>query len=370
MHPRSTLHEQRRQWLAAILRGERRDWSAELGDAEAMLACANEEGVLALVNQTLAGGSSMPPEFERGLVRETRSEVASNLLRETEYQRILDHLAQESLPALLLKGSALAYWAYASPWLRPCVDIDLLFASRDAAERASLALQGIGYTPISRAVPGDLTVFEIGCSRAIGGAHIWADLHWGIGGAPLFANRLSIEELFTASIALPKLAASARAIGPLHAYLHNSTHRALQLHQGSGDRLKWHYDLHLLAQHFSADDWNQLATLCEERGLAGVCQDAMDSSAALFKTPIPQSVVSRLTRARRSEKLDVRRLYSWKYMEYQNLRSLPTLRQQLRWLRQRLLPNRVYLADMYGGRWSGYGRYLHKGLRKFLGGTS
>jgi len=34
------------------------------------------------------------------------------------------------------------------------------------------------------------------------------------------------------------------------------------------------------------------------------------------------------------------------------------------------LPHRVYLDDMYGGRWAGYGRYLRKGLRKFLGGTS
>ncbi|HEY8009611.1 MAG TPA: nucleotidyltransferase family protein [Rudaea sp.] len=373
MHPVSILHDARIQWLAAALRGERPAWSADLGDTEGMLATACAEGVAPLVSHesnARHGEWLLPAEFEQGLAAATRAEAVSCLVREAECRRILDCLAETNLPALLLKGSALAYWAYDAPYLRPCVDIDFLFASHAAAATAARALARLGYAPLSRALPGDLTTFELGCVRVVGGTHVWADLHWGVGGAPLFANRLGIEELFAASIALPKLATTARAIGPVHAYLHNSTHRALQLHLGSGDRLKWHYDLHLLAQNFSAADWNQLATLCEERGLAGTCQDAMESSAALFATQLPQSVVDRLTRARRTEKLDVRRMYSWKYMEYQNFRALPTLRQRLRWLRQRLVPNRVYLDDMYGGRWAGYGRYLHKGLRKFLGGTS
>ncbi len=352
--------------------GERPVWNAQLGDVEGMLAAATEEGVAALVYHewSIARGAwHLPSAFEQGLAGATRNEVVSNLLREAECRRILECLAEVGLPALLLKGSALAYWAYDFPYQRPCVDIDFLLLSHDAAAMASLALRKQGYLPLSRALPGDLTTFEMGCVRAAGGMEIWADLHWGIGGTPLFADRFRVEELFAASIPLPKLAPTARAIGPVHAYLHNTTHRALQLHLGTGDRLKWHYDLHRLAQKFSDGDWDQLAALCEQRALAGTCLDAMESSVAIFDTQVPQAVVRRLDIAKRAEKLDVRRLRSWKYMEYANFRALPTLEQRFRWLRQRLLPNRVYLEDMYGGRWAGYGRYLRKGVRKLLGFT-
>ena len=355
------------------MRGERPVWSDHLGDVDGVLAVAGTEGVTALVNQESSsqrGVWQLPSAFEQGLAAATRSEVVSTLLRESECRKILECLDEANLPALLLKGSALAYWAYDLPFLRPCVDIDFLFASHAAAAQAAQALMKLGYAPVSRALPGDLTVYELGCVRVVSGTHIWADLHWGVGGAPIFADRLRIDELFAASIALPKLAPTARAIGPVHAYLHNCTHRALQLHLGTADRLKWHYDLHRLAGNFSAADWDQLAALCAERALAGVCQDAMETSAALFKTSIPRSVASRLTLARRSEKLDIQRMRSWKYMEYMNFRALPTLKQRLRWLTQRALPHRVYLDDMYGGRWAGYGRYLCKGLRKFLGGAS
>ena len=373
MQPDTTLHDARRQWLAAAVRGESPAWDTHLGSTEEMLDCAFEEGIAALVNQqasTRLDVWQLPQEFVQGLAATTRSEIVSNLLRESECRRVLDYLAEANLSALLLKGSALAYWAYDQPWLRPCVDIDLLFASRGDVEKALVTLGKCGYTPVSRAVPGDLIYYELGCSRAVGGTRVWVDMHWNIGGSPLFADRFSNDELFAASIPLPKLAADARAIGPVHAYLHNCTHRALQLHLGTADRLKWHCDLHRLAGSFSAADWDQLAALCEERALAGVCQDAMETSAALFRTSIPPSIASRLTLARRSEKLDIQRMHSWKYMEYMNFRALPTLKQRLRWLRQRALPHRVYLDDMYGGRWAGYGRYLRKGLRKFLGGTS
>lgn len=355
------------------MRGECPAWNAQLGEAEDMRACAFEEGVAALVNAQAGANRDawkLPQDFVQGLAATTRSELVASLLRESECRRILEHLAEADLPALLLKGSALAYWAYDQPWLRPCVDIDLLFASRDDAANAVRTLAKFAYTPVARVVPGDLIYYELGCSREVGGTRVWADMHWNIGGSPLFAGRFANDELFAAAIPLPKLAPGARAIGPVHAYLHNCTHRALELHHGTGDRLKWHYDLHVLAQRFSAGDWDRLATLCEQRALAGPCLDAMETSAALFKTPIPPAVVDRLRRASRNEKLDMRRMHGWKYMEWQTFRALPTWTQRLRWFRQRLLPDPVYLDDMYGGRWTGYARYLGKGMRKFLGGTS
>ena len=81
--------------------------------------------------------------------------------------------------------------------------------------------------------------------------------------------------------------------------------------------------------------------------------------------------MSRLAAAEgKGEVPDVRRMRSWKYVEYMNFCAQLTLSLRLRWLRQRLFPNRLYLDDMYGGRWSGYARYLRKGIRKLFGYTS
>jgi len=373
MHPPSTLHETRRQWFAAALRGEAPAWTGLLGEVDEVLVDASTEGVAPLLHRessTRQDRWQLPEALEQGLAEATRAEVVSTLLRESECLRILLCLAEARLPALLLKGSALAYWAYDLPYLRPCVDIDFLFVSYEAAMAASLALQALGYVPLSRALPGNLTTFEVGCVRVVADTQIWVDLHWGVGGGPVFADRLRVDELFAAAISLPKLAPTARGIGPVHAYLHNSTHRAMQLHLGTGDRLKWHYDLHRLACSFTANDWDRLVELCEQRSLAGACLDAMQASAALFKTGVPPTVVTRLTLAARGEKPDIRRMHSWKYVEYVNFRAQPTLRHRIRWFKQRLFPDRIYLDDMYGGRWSGYGRYLRKGIRKFFGFTS
>ncbi len=373
MHPHDALHEIRRLWLAAVLRGETPPWSDGLGDPLAVLDVAIAEGVVGLVDAAVTPRRDtwpLPSEFRSGVAEAARAEVVSTLLRESECRRILRCLDEHDLQPVLLKGSSLAYWAYAAPHLRPCVDIDLLLRSRADAEQAMAILAGIGYAPFSRMPPGDLVYYELGCSRALGAVQIAADLHWNIGGSPLFADRFRSDELFAAAIPLPALAPSARGLGPVHAYIHNCTHRALQLHQGVGEVLKWHFDLHRLALHFSEADWQQLATLCEKRGLAGACDDAMRASAALFNTVVPKEIADRLARARSAEKLDIARLHSWKYVEYRNFMALPMLRQRMRWLAQRLRPDPVYLDDMYGGRWRGYAGYLRKGLRKFFGGTA
>jgi Uncharacterised nucleotidyltransferase len=370
MHPQPTLHDVRRRWLAAALRGEQPPWVTELGDIEDMLAATGEEGVAALVDSALrsaTGKSNLPKAFVAGLTTAARVEVAITLLREAECRRILECLGAKCLPVLLLKGSSLAYWAYDSAHLRSCADIDLLVTSPEAAEAAAAALQGLGQERIARVVPGDSTTYELTCVRLVGRVRLEADLHWGIGGAPIFADRIAIAELFDDSIPLPRLAPEARAIGPVHAYAHACMHRALQLHLGTGDRLKWLYDLHLLAEHVTVSDWDRLATLCEQRGLAGTCLHAMHASAALFATRIPAAIAERLTTARRTEKLDIERMYDWGYVQRMNFLALPSARQRLIWLKQRLLPSRAYRQDMYGGgRWTSLGRYLHSGLRKLF----
>ena len=168
-------------------------------------AVATREGIVALVHERL-DAQHYPDEVLAPFAAATRGEAAMLLMREGECRRVLAAMAAEGLPALLLKGSALAYWAYAEPHLRKCVDIDLLLRSRAEVDRATSALATLGYQLRERTVPGDLISYELTCiRRASVGARVDLDLHWRLVNAPLYAERLQPDELWRDAIALPRL---------------------------------------------------------------------------------------------------------------------------------------------------------------------
>lgn len=337
-----------RTWLTALLRDDRPPWSASaVDDLATLVDVATREGIVALAHERLRA-QDYPDALLAAFAGAARAEAAQALMREGECKRVLAVIASAGLQALLLKGSALAYWAYAAPHLRECVDIDLLLRSRADVDKAINALTGIGYCLREREVPGDLISYELTCIRkASTGARVDLDLHWRLVNAPLFANRLEPDELWREAMALPRLGPAAFGLSPVHALLHACMHRLLNLQFGDGDRLKWLYDLHLLAGRLGTDDWQRLLALARQRGLAGTCLHGLQAAGRDFGTMIPAPITADLIEASAGESLDVNKVDRWLYMQKANCLALPgALR--LRWLRQRLLPNAAYLRDRYG----------------------
>lgn len=344
-----------RAWLAALLRGECPPW--QFGpdqDLSLILEGAGQEGVVALIHERLqdtALAAAVPAELRDRLATAAREKAMQSLMREGECRRVVALLEQADLPVLLLKGSALAYWAYASPYLRDCGDIDLLFRSRTDVDRIVAMLADDGYGPRERVLPGDAICFELTCVRdGQDRAGLELDLHWQLSSAPMFAFRFDFEELASASIALPRLAQSARGLSPVHAYLHACMHRVENIGWDGGDALKWLFDLHVLEQGFTASEWGQLADTAADRGLAGICAKAMDAAAAVFGDRVPASVRTALDEAASNEVMDVARMHRWSYVQWMNFLAFPTVGQRLRWLRQRVIPDLAYMQERYGKR--------------------
>ena len=362
-----------RSWLAAVMRGEAPALAlAEYKEPAEILAVADEEGVVALIHERLQHpelAAMLSPELLHRFADAARLKAAASMMREAECRRILKRLDQEGLPVLLLKGSALAYSVYASPHLRECSDIDFLFATRQAARQASDAICETGYT--QPGIAGELATYEMTCYRTRdASAYLEADLHWGIGGSPIYADRLGFDELFQASRPLPSLASTARGLGLVHAYLHATTHRALNLWLGIGDRLKWLYDLHLIGQRFTDPEWENLVSVCLEKKLCGTCLDGLQSAADTFSTSIPNGVRERLSQGALKEPINMRRMRRWPYIQMMNLRALPGLKMKARWLWQRLFPSGRFLHHYYGknqGRLMALTRYLRKGFSHLRG---
>ena len=357
-----------RSTLAHLLAGQKLDLSAATEmELDTLLAVASAEGVLALLGQRVAQISHASPGFLQSVAASERALAASAMLLQAECRRVLAALPPE-MPVLLLKGSALAYWLYPQPFLRECSDIDLLVPARSDAEQAAACLGMLGYAMHHQ--PDDLA-HELLCRRVLGnGMQVDLDVHWRLANAPVFADLFSFDELQAASMALPKLGPTARGLGPVHAFVHACLHRAINVYTGIGDRLKWLYDLHLLALHFDAGDWQVLQATCMERRISGVCAEGIEAAAAAFGPVVPSPVLDALNAARSHDRVDTRRVGEWRYMQWQNLVALPSLGTRLRWLWQSLSPPTGYLEELYGPEQGRLGLLAQRGKRAWQRFTS
>jgi hypothetical protein len=341
-----------RQWLSSAIAGNTPIWPFAV-DTQALISTADEEGICALLHERICSDAAwalpMPVEFREGIARLAREKALHSLVREHECRRVLGALAQANLPVLLLKGTALAYWAYTAPHLRERGDIDLFFRSKNDVDAVVKLLVELNFELVETALPGDLISFEVTCKRSVDkGMTLEIDLHWHLSNTPMFAFRFSFDELVRDSFALPKLAPNAFGLAPIPAYLHACMHRIQNMTIDCENTLRWLYDLHVLGLKFSVDDWNTLAAVATEKKLAGVCIDGMQAAAECFGELAPLLIIEQLKKAAKHESMDVAKMHRWFYIQRMNFLAYPSLRLRLRWLRQRLLPDINYMRVYYG----------------------
>jgi len=342
-----------REWLAAMLRGDNPHWAfPEAVAYDTISDEANAEGVLALLHECINTADSqtgIPVSFREHIAELARTKAQLSLMREAECRKILSHLHSAGIDALLLKGSALAYWAYPSPHLRDCSDIDLLFSSHAETLRAIACLEVLDYRLRDPVLAGDLVSFEHTCVRnSVSGTGLEIDLHWQLSSSPIFAYRFHFDELNRQAISLPKLGEFARGLSPEHAFFNACMHRIQNMAEGSENSLKWLYDLHLLGSSFAPSQWQAMLDIAIERNLAGACRDGLLAAQHEFHTIVPDAIVASLLRAEKKEIMKTGKMHRWFYIQYMSFMAFPNWPLRMRWLRQRLFPNAAYLKMRYG----------------------
>jgi len=108
----------------------------------ALLRMAEENGVLALVHQSLLEMGTEMPEFFIATARKSRGS-AERLA--TELEALLQSFAEGGIDVLPLKGPALAQELYGNAIVRTCKDLDLLVRRNDYS-RAEALLLDMGFT--------------------------------------------------------------------------------------------------------------------------------------------------------------------------------------------------------------------------------
>lgn len=361
-----------RVWLAAIANGAQPTWKVNNeAMAAKLVAAAQQEDVTALVDWRLRQSrrepnlAGAPDAVAQAFATAARDEVLLSMLLEGETRKVLGVLAEEGVPGLLLKGSALAHWAYPEPHLRACSDVDLLLPSREAAEKLASRLCAAGYE--RSGTSGELVAYELMCRRRI--SDEWAvevDVHWRLANSPLFADAFTFDELMAESIALPQLGPHARGLGLVHACVHACMHRALNLSIGIDDKLKWLYDLEVLMALFTPADWQRLTALSVSKRLAGIVLNALETTSTTFACELPSEVTLILRQAEMGEPLDVRSLSDWHYMQRKTFEAMPTMSLRLHWLWQRVFPSGDYLSYLYGSEHQNYVTLMAERFRRAM----
>lgn len=338
-----------RDWLAAALRSGRPPPLPDALTGQQLLDAAEREGITALLEarlRTEGGWGALTEPQRNALQTHARGLAAQWLLRVADLRQIEQALCAAGMRVLLLKGSALALWLYPQPHLRMGGDIDFLLESPAAVTQAAELLTAQGYARVFE--PGD-THFELTLRRSIDGVmRAELDLHSHLLNAAAYAGVFAFEELWAEAQSLPDIGAQLRALSPRHALAHACLNRALDMQNAIPDRLKLLYDLRLLAARATAGDWDALCALAQEKRIAGVCLRSLEDATSDVGATVPSSVTQRLQTLAATEPLDYRKLDDWRYMQWQNLRALPSLGARLHWLRQRLFPGAAQLRELYG----------------------
>jgi hypothetical protein len=334
--------------VAALLRGTATAEHVGSVDRSVLLSAAEAHEVVPLVAERLIAMSGVNDELRLRFARQSHALAAADLARERELRRLLQAYHAAGVEVLVVKGSHLAYSHYPRPDLRSRIDSDLLVARADR-DRAAAVLEALGYE--AEAKPsGELAATQLLYVLRSNEADVHlVDLHWRLASRQAFAHVLTFDELRGSAVALPLPGASALGPSQAHALLIACMHRIAH-HHDEGDRFKWLYDIHLLASALNGEEWRQFVALAAERSIAAVALDGLARSRRWFATQVPAWVLDdpRLTTAAPRERtaafLQVR---SKAHELLDDLRALPSWHSRLRLAREHLLPNALYMREVY-----------------------
>ena len=333
------------------------DW-----DVATLVEAADDHGVNALVWQALAGTSGRASDLYQALTPRVRAAATRDIFIKRDMDTVLAALAAAGVHALVIKGSALAYTVYSAPWLRPRTDTDLLVPYGEIA-MATRALDDCGYSRSDALTSGTLVSHQIAFERVDAhDVHHVIDLHWKIVNPQMLADSLPFDDLWQSSQQAPQLGPAARVPSPIASVVLACVHR-LAHHQGH-DRLVWLVDLKLLASTFTETDWETLARLACQRGIAGLCLDGLRQSRDRLGCRLPAAVEATLASSapREPSRMYLQGVVHKRDVLVSDLSTLANWTSRLRLLREHAFPPAAFIRQRYGvsNRWLLPALYLHR----------
>ena len=226
---------------------------ARSADCSRLLVLAEAHGVLGHLAVRVRGldENLVPEEIRQMLLEHHREQVFSTLRMTAELFRLLQLFAAKEIPALIVKGPALAMRAYGDPTMRSYGDLDFLVRQRDI-RRATESLQAAGYqaaVPLSAVeagkIPGQYFFSKID-TKLVVELHNDFTLRY-------FPRRLPIEEFFARQMRVDVDGHEAPALSVEDELVLICIHGAKHL----WERLMWIADVAALVSRQTGIDWGR-----------------------------------------------------------------------------------------------------------------
>lgn len=260
--------------------------------------------------------------------------------------KVLDDFAATGIPALVLKGTALAHSLYEHAELRPRTDADVLIAHHQLDD-AITSLERLGFSTPARSLHDAISTQM---TFSASDPDICAiDLHFALSNRPEFARSFSFSDLWTDAIALPRLSPQARALHPRHALMLAAMH--YYGHSPVNERPAiWLFDIALLARSLDASSWAKVDLEGRAVGICGLLAAAIDETRTWFDCPYPQKLLDGWRKQRSREWRSARvetQSPPWRDLNLA-LRGLPSFADRLRYLWRRAFPEPEWMRAEYG----------------------
>lgn len=367
--------------LASVISGETPPADIAEQDWPRVTEMAHRHGLEPMLWWTLRQtGQEAPSRVWGSLERRALASTLGYAIQAHSQQEINAALTKAGIPALWLKGAALALTIYPDPALRPMIDLDVLVPVDQCAEALRL-LQGLGYTRDdvrdglfghrSPDQPGEaLPKKQHYYLRGGSNRRVVVELHFRLMGENdqlLPPERLAWFWTQTQRLTLAD-GSSGLGLSPEADLLYLSAHAVLQ-HSETDILLMRNLDLHLLVKKQPLN-WNVILDQAVELGWTAAVERALDQTQKYFNTPIPDTVLTAL-RSRRSDSDSA--LLEWR-KNIAGLQHLAWIQRQLkglaplgrvRCLYRSIFPTPAYMRQLYGLQpdqaiWSYYFRRWYK----------
>ncbi|MBK8045642.1 MAG: nucleotidyltransferase family protein [Anaerolineales bacterium] len=265
------------------------DWQGMLGQAEH----ARVAPLLYTVARTCG---VCPPPVERALHDVYAFTAVQNRLRLRELTTILATLEVADIPAIVLKGAALAGVVYGDIALRPMSDLDVLVRR----EHVNLSLDRftcLGWT-VGSIEPRTGTTLDYENELLLVGpppARNLLEIHWDLLDSPHHQRTIDNNWLWQTAQPAHLGGVIALILGPEAQLLHLCAH--LAFHHGRGDQpvLLWQHDVaQVLHVYRDRLDWDVILTKAQAFDLVLPLQQVLGQVLAMWSVPVPDNAMQRL----------------------------------------------------------------------------
>lgn len=251
--------------------------------SQALCSAAIAHGVYPQLNAAAhAGRVTGITESERArLKHESLGLAVLDMAQVTALRTLLVEFRNLRIPALVLKGLAMAQLHYQPTSHRHRSDADLYINAQDIG-RVREALKGQQYSLLDQELDNPTVNQFHAVLNPASACPVHLDFHWAISNRTLFRDKLDFELALEQAQPVPALGHFALALSNPMLLVHACFHRIAHARNRQNNRLFWLNDIRLLLENLSDHEREKLVLLARQQQLGVVCAAGIELCTETF----------------------------------------------------------------------------------------